>query len=79
MYIWDTVNPQLCIGIVHFLEKSRENNLVLGQVKVNEKSNEITAIPKLLEFLSLKNSIVTIDAMGCQTAIAEKIIEKEAV
>lgn len=57
---------------------AHQNNLVLGQVKVNEKSNEITAIPKLLEVLSLKNSIVTIDAMGCQTAIVEKIIEKEA-
>ena len=52
-----------------------------GAVKVNEKNNEITAIPnipKLLKVLSLKNSIVTIDAMGCQTAIVEKIIEKEA-
>lgn len=57
---------------------AHNNNLVLGQVKVNEKSNEITAIPKLLEVLSLENSIVTIDAMGCQTAIAEKIIEKNA-
>ncbi|WP_116789528.1 ISAs1 family transposase [Flavobacterium psychrotrophum] len=54
------------------------NNLVLGQVKVNEKSNEITAIPELLEALSLQNSIVTIDAMGCQKTIAEMIIEKEA-
>ena len=57
---------------------AHQNNLVLGQVKVTEKSNEITAIPKLLEVLSLKNSIVTIDAMGCQTAIAQKIIEEEA-
>lgn len=57
---------------------AHNNNLVLGQVKVNEKSNEITAIPKLLEVLSLENSIVTIDAMGCQTAIVEKIIEKQA-
>lgn len=57
---------------------AHQNNLVLGQVKVTEKSNEITAIPQLLEVLSLKNSIVTIDAMGCQTAIAGKIIEKEA-
>lgn len=57
---------------------AHNNNLVLGQVKVNEKSNEITAIPTLLEVLSVENSIVTIDAMGCQTAIAEKIIEKQA-
>jgi len=57
---------------------AHHNNLVLGQVRVNEKSNEITAIPKLLEVLSLQNSIVTIDAMGCQKSIARKIIEKEA-
>lgn len=57
---------------------AHNNNLVLGQVKVSKKSNEITAIPKLLEVLSLENSIVTIDAMGCQTSIAEKIIEKQA-
>lgn len=50
--------------------------LVLGQQATEEKSNEITAIPLLLERLHLKGAIVTIDAMGCQTAIAEKIIEK---
>jgi len=55
-----------------------ENNLVLGQVKVSEKSNEITAIPKLLEVLALKDTIVTIDAMGCQTSIAKEIIKKDA-
>ncbi len=49
--------------------------LVLAQQKVADKSNEITAIPKLLDLLSLKGQIVTIDAMGCQTAIAEKIID----
>jgi len=54
------------------------NNLVLGQVKTDEKSNEITAIPKLLEILSLQDTIVTIDAMGCQTEIASAIINKEA-
>jgi predicted transposase YbfD/YdcC len=54
------------------------NNLVLGQTKVNEKSNEITAIPKLLEVLSIEGAIVTIDAMGCQTEIVEKIIKKKA-
>lgn len=57
---------------------ANDNNLVLGQVKVFEKSNEITAIPKLLEVLSLKDTIVTIDAMGCQTDIVEKIIKKQA-
>lgn len=55
-----------------------KNKLVLGQVKTDEKSNEITAIPELLEVLFLKGMTVTIDAMGCQKKIAEKIIEKEA-
>lgn len=55
-----------------------QNSLTLGQVSCEEKSNEITAIPKLLEFISIKGCIVTIDAMGCQKDIAEKIIEKEA-
>jgi predicted transposase YbfD/YdcC len=54
------------------------NRLVLGQVKVDEKSNEITAIPQLLEALEVSGCIVTIDAMGCQTEIAEKIIDREA-
>jgi len=54
------------------------NRLVLGQVKVDEKSNEITAIPQLLGALEVAGCIVTIDAMGCQTDIAEKIIEREA-
>lgn len=53
------------------------NGLVLGQRKVDEKSNEITAIPQLLEALDLKDCIVTIDAMGCQTEIAEQIIEQD--
>lgn len=52
--------------------------LVLGQVKVAEKSNEIIAIPKLLEMLAIEGAIVTIDAMGCQRDIAKKIIEKKA-
>jgi predicted transposase YbfD/YdcC len=47
-------------------------------VKADEKSNEITAIPKLLEVLTLQGSIVTIDAMGCQKETASKITEKEA-
>lgn len=50
--------------------------LVLGQQATEEKSNEITAIPLLLDRLLLKGSMVTIDAMGCQVEIAEKIIEK---
>jgi predicted transposase YbfD/YdcC len=51
------------------------NCLSLGQVAVDEKSNEITAIPKLMELLELNGAFVTIDAMGCQKAIAAKIIE----
>jgi hypothetical protein len=55
-----------------------ENKMVLGQVKTREKSNEITAIPELLRVLELEGCIVTIDAMGCQKDIAEKIIDKGA-
>jgi predicted transposase YbfD/YdcC len=51
-------------------------HLVLGQVKVDGKSNEITAIPELLDMLSLAGTVVTIDAAGCQTAIAQKVIDK---
>lgn len=52
--------------------------MVLGQRKVDDKSNEITAIPKLLAALELSGTVVTIDAMGCQKSIAEKIVEKKA-
>jgi len=52
------------------------NGVVLGQQKVDEKSNEITAIPLLLEALDLADCIVTIDAMGCQTDIAEQIVDQ---
>jgi predicted transposase YbfD/YdcC len=52
--------------------------LVLGQVKVADKSNEIIAIPKLLDMLAIEGAIVTIDAMGCQRNIAAKIVEKNA-
>ena len=55
-----------------------ENEIVLGQRKVDEKSNEITAIPKLLKLLNLSGCIVTIDAMGTQTAIAKTIREADA-
>jgi predicted transposase YbfD/YdcC len=50
------------------------NHISLGQIVTDEKSNEITAIPKLLELIEISGSLVTIDAMGCQTAIAEKIV-----
>jgi predicted transposase YbfD/YdcC len=54
-----------------------EARVVLGQEKVSDKSNEITAIPKLLELLDVKGHIITIDAMGCQYNIANKIVAKE--
>jgi predicted transposase YbfD/YdcC len=54
------------------------NRLMLGQIKTEEKSNEIEAIPRLLNMLDVSNSIVTIDVMGCQKSIAEQIIEQGA-
>jgi predicted transposase YbfD/YdcC len=57
---------------------ARENGLVLGQRKVADKSNEITAIPELLRVLQLAGCIVTIDAMGCQTKIAQAIVAAQA-
>ena len=57
---------------------SARQNLVLGQAKVADKSNEITAIPQLLDLLTIKGATVTIDAMGCQREIAAKIVEKQA-
>ncbi len=54
------------------------NNIVLAQRKVDDKSNEITAIPELLSVLVLERCIVTIDAMGCQSNIAQAIIDKQA-
>ena len=57
---------------------SCENALALGQMKTDQKSNEITAIPVLLEVLETKGAIVSIDAMGCQKEIAKKIIDHEA-
>lgn len=66
-------------AIIHMVSAwSNANNMVLGQIKVNDKSNEITAIPALLEVLMLKGSWVTIDAMGCQTEIARQIKEAGA-
>src|SRR5260370_2573146 len=65
--------------LVHMVSAWAESNgLVLAQRKVDEKSNEITAIPKLLEALELSGTVITIDAMGCQRAVAEKITAKKA-
>ncbi len=55
-----------------------ENSLVLGQIKTNEKSNEITAIPQLLDIIDITGTVVTIDAMGTQKDIARKVREKKA-
>ena len=57
---------------------AESNNLVLGQLKVSDKSNEITAVPELLRVLELSGCIVTLDAMGCQKKIAREIIEADA-
>lgn len=57
---------------------AESNSLVLGQLKVDEKSNEITAVPQLLRVLELAGCIVTADAMGCQKKIAKEIIEADA-
>jgi predicted transposase YbfD/YdcC len=66
-------------GAVHIVSAwASRNRLTLGQVKVDEKSNEITAIPELLQLLYLKGCVVTIDAMGTQKEIAKLICEKEA-
>lgn len=66
-------------GAIHMVSAwANANRLVLGQLKVDDKSNEITAIPKLLKMLELEGAIVTIDAMGCQKDIARTIIEQGA-
>lgn len=66
-------------GAIHMVSAwANQNRLVLGQVKVADKSNEITAIPKLLNILDIQGCIVTIDAMGTQKEIAEQIVEQGA-
>jgi predicted transposase YbfD/YdcC len=66
-------------SFVHIVSAwSTTGHLTLGQLKVDGKSNEITAIPKLLDIVDVEGAIVTIDAMGCQIEIADKIVEKGA-
>lgn len=66
-------------GAIHMVSAwASENRVVLAQVKVDEKSNEITALPELLRSLAISGCIVTIDAMGCQRGIAEQIIAQGA-
>jgi len=63
-------------AFVHMVSAwSASNRVVLGQVKTHEKSNEVTAIPDLLDLIDVKGALVTIDAAGTQTAIADKIVE----
>jgi predicted transposase YbfD/YdcC len=69
-------SPKRGIGALHLVSAwATEHSLTLGQIATQEKSNEITAIPELLELLDLNGALVTIDAMGCQKAIAAKIVE----
>jgi len=68
-----------CKSAIHMVSAfAATNGLCLGQVVTDQKSNEITAIPKLLDMLALKGCLVTIDAMGCQKKIAKKIISRKA-
>ncbi len=62
-------------GAIHMVSAfATANQVVLGQVKIEAKSNEITAIPELLKLLEIKGYIATIDAMGCQKDIAKAIL-----
>jgi len=66
-------------SIIHMVSAwSNANNMVLAQYKVNDKSNEITAIPALLQMLNIEGCLITIDAMGCQKDIADQIIGQGA-
>jgi predicted transposase YbfD/YdcC len=66
-------------GAIHMVSAwAQRQKMVLGQIKTEEKSNEITAIPTLLKMLDIKGCIVTIDAMGCQRKIARTILDREA-
>ena len=70
-------NKRAGLGMLHVVSAwATEQHLILGQVTTDAKSNEITAIPKLLELLDLHGALVTIDAMGCQKAIAKQIVEQ---
>lgn len=72
---FDTASEKSAIHMVSAWCKS--NQMVLGQIATDQKSNEITAIPKLLKLLELDQAVVTIDAMGCQKKIASAIIENK--
>jgi len=74
-----SVDTKLSKRAIHTVSAwANECQMVLGQIKVDDKSNEITAIPELLDFLDISGCTITIDAMGTQKEIAKKIVEKEA-
>src|SRR3954462_3105018 len=67
------------LGALHLVSAwASANGLTLGQVAVDAKSNEVTAIPQLIELLELKGGVVTIDAAGCQRGVTEKVLDKGA-
>lgn len=72
---FDTFSGQPALHMVSAW--ASENGLALGQVRVDKKSNEITAIPRLLEMIDVKGRIITTDAMGCQRDVAKRIIDKK--
>lgn len=74
---FDTTSGKAAIHMISAW--SCEQQLVLGQCKVDDKSNEIKAIPRLLDLLALKSTIVTIDAMGCQRSILKKFYKKHVL
>src|SRR5262249_31392633 len=64
------------LGPLHLVSAwATENHVALGQVAVDGKANELTAVPELLELLELRGALVTLDALGCQKAIARKIVD----
>ena len=76
---WGDPEGKDCKSATHIVSAwSEANSLILGQIKTEQKTNEITAIPELLEALLLSGTIITIDAMGSQKSIAKKIIAKES-
>ncbi len=75
-YWGDVATGQAAIPLVSAW--ATESGLALGQVKVASKSNEITAIPALLKLLDITGCVITMDAMGCQKAIAKQIVDKKA-
>jgi predicted transposase YbfD/YdcC len=72
---FDTFSGQPALHMVSAW--ASESGLALGQVRVDEKSNEITAIPRLLELIDVKGRIITTDAMGCQRDVAKRIVDKK--